>query len=100
MSKEIMKLLSQGESVVIAFKECCNKIGDSVYQTVLYLRKQSSYSENKIFPYATISDLRMNLINRVKQMAVNQSKDHPWQNMSNYRYFKNTKNKKRNTAAY
>ncbi|MDR0723867.1 MAG: putative DNA binding domain-containing protein, partial [Endomicrobium sp.] len=185
MSKEIIKLLSHGESLAIEFKECCNKIGDSVYQTVcaflntkggdillgvsdtgkiigiskekaislkqdfvnsvnnnsklaptfclninevvmngksilhifvpessqvhrcnsrifirnnsgdfditdknqevsnLYLRKQSSYSENKIFPYADISDLRMDLIDRVRQMAVNQSKDHSWQNMSN-----------------
>jgi ATP-dependent DNA helicase RecG len=55
------------------------------YQQVsnLYLRKQSSYSENKIFPYAGISDLRLDLIDKVRQMSINQSKDHPWQNMSN-----------------
>ncbi|MDR3306115.1 MAG: putative DNA binding domain-containing protein [Endomicrobium sp.] len=56
----------------------------------LYLRKQSSYSENKIFPYADISDLRIDLIDRVRQMAVNHSKDHPWQNMSDMDILKTT----------
>lgn len=47
----------------------------------LYRRKQSTYSENRIFPYATISDLRTDLIDRARKMAGIQRKDHPWLQM-------------------
>lgn len=38
----------------------------------IYIRKQEFYTENKIFPYAKMSDLREDLIQRVRQMAINQ----------------------------
>lgn len=45
----------------------------------LYIRKSSTYIENKIFKYATIeNDLRKDLIDRARQMAVNKSANHPW----------------------
>lgn len=34
----------------------------------LYLRKQKNYSENKIYPYAALSDLKSSLLNRVRNM--------------------------------
>ncbi|MDR3125276.1 MAG: ATP-binding protein [Endomicrobium sp.] len=34
MNKETIKILSQGESINREFKECYNKIGNSVYETV------------------------------------------------------------------
>ena len=34
MNKEITKILSQGKSINRKFKECYNKIGNSVYETV------------------------------------------------------------------
>jgi ATP-dependent DNA helicase RecG len=49
--------------------------------TQLYVRKQSSYSENTIYRYATLADLRSDLIARARKMAgVRQSK-HPWCSM-------------------
>lgn len=49
----------------------------------LYLRKQSTYSENTIFPYTTLSDLRYDLIERIKIRAKNEnSGSHPWFEMS------------------
>ena len=49
----------------------------------IYARKQSFYSENKVFPYAQISDLRSDLIKRARQMAINNStKNHAWTDMS------------------
>ena len=53
----------------------------------LYLRKQSEFTENRIYPYATMEDLRLDLIDRVKQMAMNNNRlkgkgEHPWANMT------------------
>ena len=49
----------------------------------LYLRKQTTYSENMIFPFATPEDLRHDLIARVRIRAKNESGgSHPWFEMS------------------
>lgn len=69
----------------------CNKIFDRnedgdyditnnpVSVSNLYIRKSSTYIENKIFKYATVEDdLRKDLIDRARQMAVNKSANHPW----------------------
>ena len=48
----------------------------------LHRRKSSLYSEREVFPYATKKDLRLDLLARVRQMAVNQMPLHPWKNMS------------------
>lgn len=48
----------------------------------IYARKQSFYTENKVFPYAEMSDLREDLIKRARQMAINNSsKNHVWTDM-------------------
>jgi len=44
----------------------------------LYLRKQNAYSENKIFPYATLEDLRLELIDKVRART---KREHPWREM-------------------
>jgi len=44
----------------------------------LYQRKQSSYAENRIYPYVRLSDLRSDLIARARKMAINQRPNHPW----------------------
>ncbi|RYG34935.1 AAA family ATPase, partial [bacterium] len=44
----------------------------------LYLRKLHTYTENRIFPFATLSDFRPDLIQRVRTMAGNQRPGHPW----------------------
>jgi ATP-dependent DNA helicase RecG len=42
----------------------------------LYIRKQSSYSENRIYPYVTLEDLRIDLIQRVRKLARGQRPAH------------------------
>lgn len=48
----------------------------------MYIRKSSTYIENKIFPYAKLTDLRTDLIERVRKMANNRIPNHPWFKMS------------------
>jgi len=44
----------------------------------LYQRKQTSYAENRIYPFVELSDLRGEWITRARKMAVNQRPNHPW----------------------
>ncbi len=48
----------------------------------MYSRKSSTYAENEIFEYATLEDLRKDVIAKVRQMAVNKNANHPWQYMN------------------
>ena len=43
----------------------------------MYIRKQGTYIENKIFPFAKMTDLKKDLFSRVRQMAMNQRSNHP-----------------------
>ncbi len=52
--------------------------------TALYLRKQTIYSENKVYPYIGIEDLRPDLIERARKLAVNQKANHPWKNLDDF----------------
>jgi len=47
-----------------------------------YIRKQKIYTEKRIYPYVQLEHLRLDLLPRIKQMAVNYNKDHPWKNMT------------------
>ncbi|MFC1734782.1 RNA-binding domain-containing protein [Candidatus Hydrogenedentota bacterium] len=49
--------------------------------TQLYVRKQSHYSENTIYPYAELADLRPELIDRARKLAENRQPVHPWTSM-------------------
>ncbi|KIR01443.1 ATP-dependent DNA helicase RecG [Lachnospiraceae bacterium TWA4] len=49
----------------------------------MYIRKQNIFTEKKIYPYVTMDDLRLDLLPRIRQMAVNNSAGvHPWFEMS------------------
>ena len=48
----------------------------------LYLRKQNTYSENRIFPAVQLGDLRADLLQRVRVLAANQRPHHPWTGMT------------------
>ena len=49
----------------------------------IYARKQKVNTEDELFPYAKMSDLRPDLIKRARQMAINNSqKTHIWANMT------------------
>ena len=56
--------------------------------SALYMRKQGSYSENRIYPYAEIADLRRDILSKVRKMAVNQRPNHPWQHMDDLELLK------------
>ncbi len=47
----------------------------------MYGRKQGTYVENRIFPFAEISELKAELLVKVRQMAVNERANHPWKSM-------------------
>ncbi len=50
----------------------CNITDNTNLVAELYTRKQSSYSENRIFPYITLEDLRLDLIQRMRKLAIGQ----------------------------
>lgn len=47
----------------------------------LYIRKQSTFSENRIYPYVQFADLRHDLIQQVRTMVREGNPDHPWRSM-------------------
>lgn len=47
----------------------------------LYHRKQATYSENKIYPFAGLDELDRELIAKCRKIAVFRQKDHPWENL-------------------
>lgn len=55
---------------------------NSTLVTQLYIRKQQTYTENRIFPAVQLSDLRVDLLQKVRRMANNQKANHPWMSMS------------------
>ena len=57
------------------------KISGVAQISAMYIRKQSYYSERKIFRYLRLSDLRGDLIERARKMAVLRSPGHPWKEM-------------------
>ncbi len=51
--------------------------------TQLYLRKQTTYSENRICPFIQLDDFRTDLFEKVRRLAKNERANHPWLNMTN-----------------
>jgi len=54
----------------------------------LYHRKRTTYSENKIYPYAAPGDLREDLIAKCRRLAGVFREDHPWLNMDDMELLK------------
>ena len=52
--------------------------------TNLYDRKKRTFSENDIYPFVKITDLRSDLIAKVRKMAVLQRANHPWRLMDDF----------------
>jgi ATP-dependent DNA helicase RecG len=75
-------------------ERCCGRIFDRVGDAdvdvttssdraaELYVRKSAMYSERWIVPFVTESDLRSDLVDRARKMAVSLQSGHPWANMS------------------
>ena len=59
------------------------KVTATAQIAAMYIRKQNIFTEKKIYPYATINDLRTDLLPQVRQMAVNNAGgSHPWAEIS------------------
>lgn len=54
----------------------------------MYLRKKKTYFEDNIYPYARVEDLRKDLIQKARTMALNNNPNHPWGNMSDLELLK------------
>lgn len=58
------------------------KVTSTSQMATMYIRKQNIFTEKKIFPFVTIDDLRLDLIPRIKQMAMTHAGGkHPWEDM-------------------
>jgi len=49
----------------------------------LYMRKQATYTENRIYPYADMDELEDELFTRVRKTVGNLKPGHPWVSMDN-----------------
>ena len=54
----------------------------------LYIRKQGTYTENRIFPFAEVSELRSDIFIKVRKLAANQRANHPWETMNDLELLK------------
>ena len=55
----------------------------------MYIRKQNMYTERNIFPHVQMSDLRLDLLPRVRKIAVNWANGkHPWNDMDDMELLK------------
>ncbi|SDY98329.1 RNA-binding domain-containing protein [Tindallia californiensis] len=56
--------------------------------SALYMRKQSTHTENRIFPYAEMEGLESELFTKVRKLAGNQKDNHPWTSMKDMEILK------------
>ncbi|MFA6941082.1 MAG: RNA-binding domain-containing protein [Clostridiaceae bacterium] len=54
----------------------------------MYMRKQGTYTENRIFPFAEISELKSELLIKARKMAANERANHPWKSMNDLELLK------------
>lgn len=50
----------------------------------MYARKAGTFSEHKLFPYATKDDLRMDLMPKVRRLVENKNAEHDWLKMTDH----------------
>lgn len=68
-----------------------NITGQNANIARLYLNKQNIYTEDRVYPYATLEDFDLELIKKVRIMAANRRMDeHPWQSMSDIELIKSS----------
>lgn len=54
----------------------------------LYLRKQSTYTENRVYPFVGMDDLELSVFTKIRKLAENQRPNHPWSSLSNLELLK------------
>ena len=57
----------------------------------MFIRKQNIFTERKVLKYVTDDDLRFDLLPKVRQIAINLEKDHPWKTMSDKELLKSAR---------
>lgn len=74
------------------------RVGESDVKTVstsnivsMYIRKRQIYTEQKVYEYVELSDLRQDLISLCRQRAINKRSDHPWKDLSDIDLLKSAK---------
>ena len=57
----------------------------------MYMRKKKINVENDIYPFVTLNDLRLDLIESARKWALIKNKNHPWKNMDDLELLKSAK---------
>ncbi|MDD6082724.1 MAG: putative DNA binding domain-containing protein [Oscillospiraceae bacterium] len=65
-----------------------NISSNTTQMSELYLRKQSDFTEKKLYPYLTVDELDMSLMERVRNLAKSKDPNHPWIKMSDMGIFR------------
>ena len=89
-SKTVVRIHVPPSSEVHSYKKVIyDRVNDSDVKVTainqiaaMYIRKQSIFTEKKIYPYVKDEHLRFDLLPRVRQTAINRFQEHPWKNMS------------------
>lgn len=89
-NKHIIRIWVPVDSFVHSYKNTIfDRLADSDIRlnmdaqiSALYLRKQTAYTEQKIYPYVAMEDLELDLLDEIRAMAVNRQTNHPWAKMS------------------
>jgi len=50
--------------------------------------KSGQFTERKLFPYATMDDIRLDLIPTAKRLALSRNEKHPWEHLSDMEFFR------------
>ena len=68
-----------------------NITGQNANIAKLYLFKQDTHTEDKIFPYITMEDFDLELIKKIRIVASNRRTDtHPWEGLSDFELLKSS----------
>lgn len=67
------------------------KVSSTSRIAALYIRKQNIFTEQKVYKYVQLEDLRADIIFLCRQRAINKRSDHPWKNLSDIDLLKSAK---------
>jgi len=57
----------------------------------LYIRKHNIYTEKRVLPHVKESDLRLDMMPRIRRLALNRDEKHPWKELSDAEIFRSAK---------
>lgn len=89
--KRVIRIWTPADAFVHSFKNVIyDRLADAdialkldAQISSLYLRKQTTYTEQRIFPYIDSSDLELDLLDDVRAQASIKRPNHPWTHMNN-----------------